>query len=586
MRIEVSRDHFTAYLHVQKTVKEGQLDLEDIRSELLSKGITYGIKDTERLDVFLENMELYDHTLIVAAGQPFTQGRDAEIQFTFETDERVALEEDLRSSNTVDFRKVGRIASVRKGDVIAKKAPAEQGKEGITVYGQKLPGEWGTDVTLQAGENVSMGANGLDYIADISGAPILARGKLRVDPVQIIEGDVDYESGDIEFHGTVAVKGSVMDGFTVRASGDIIVDNTVQAATVESGGDVIVRRGILTRAKTAVHAEGNVYARFIENSIVEAEGDVVVENAILNSEVRSNGSVVALAGEGSMIGGQVLAYDHVVAKKIGSSAHVKTYIQTGYRYDVQKQYLDALAKLKSVQKQMADVKKNYDYVSGTSGDFDKLGELRGKAMNLLKLQKQMQEDITEINNGRVFNQFTAIEVQDHLFQGAEILIGDVRYRYRKEAGFAAIKWDADSRSIYLTTFDETGRGRRTTPNQRARTVLIIDDSKAVRKTLRMILERMDLRVIDEAEDGREGVEKYREHRPTLVTCDIAMVNMDGIEALKGIREINNRAKVIMISSNRDKKRVLDCVMAGAKDYVLKPFVPKRVMTVVRTVMEG
>jgi two-component system chemotaxis response regulator CheY len=64
-----------------------------------------------------------------------------------------------------------------------------------------------------------------------------------------------------------------------------------------------------------------------------------------------------------------------------------------------------------------------------------------------------------------------------------------------------------------------------------------------------------------------------------------MVNMNGIEALERIRDANPKAKIIMISSNSDKKKVLDCIMAGASDYILKPFEPKRVMTVVRSVLE-
>jgi uncharacterized protein (DUF342 family)/CheY-like chemotaxis protein len=586
LRIDVSRDHITAYLHVNNTVKSGDIDLGDIRGSLTAHRITYGIKDTEKLSVFLENMDLYDHTLIVASGKPFTVGDDARIEFLFEADARAALSDELTASlDSIDFRSVGRIASVKKGQVIARKIPATQGEEGITVYGQKLPGEWGMDITLQAGENVTVSQNGLDFMAAIDGAPIVSRGVLRVDPVTIIEGDVGHETGSISFAGTVAVRGSIQDGFTVQAAGDIIVDNTVQAATVEAGGDIVVRRGILTRGKTRIHAEGSVFARFIENSIVEAEGDIVVETAIMNSDTRCNGRVVALNGEGAVMGGQTLAFDCVLAKSIGSTANVKTYVQAGYRYDVQKQFLDAMAKLRSVQKQMAEVKKNYDFVSNTSGDFDKLGELRGQAMKLLKIQKQMQDDITEINNGRIFNQLASIDVENTLYPGATLLLGDARFTVSKETGFASIKWDTENRSLYMTTFDESGRGKHSRPGKRARTALVIDDSKSVRKTMALILEKMGLRVVAEAEDGAEGVAIFRETRPSLVTCDIAMVNMDGIEALRKIREISSRAKVIMVSSNRDKKKVLDCVMAGAEDYILKPFVPKKVMTVIRSVLE-
>ena len=99
-RIEVSRDHFTAYLHVNPTVRQGDLNSREIRLALASAGITHGVKDNERIETFLENLELYDHTLIVASGKPFTQGEDARVEFLFETDARLALEDDLRPADS------------------------------------------------------------------------------------------------------------------------------------------------------------------------------------------------------------------------------------------------------------------------------------------------------------------------------------------------------------------------------------------------------------------------------------------------------------------------------------------------------
>ena len=92
-------------------------------------------------------MDLYDYTLVISSGKPFTQGRDAAIAFNFDLDSRTTLVPELSETDKVDFKNIGVIASVKKGEVIAKKIPAEQGVEGITVHGQNLPGEWGMDIT-------------------------------------------------------------------------------------------------------------------------------------------------------------------------------------------------------------------------------------------------------------------------------------------------------------------------------------------------------------------------------------------------------------------------------------------------------
>jgi len=77
----VSRDHFTAYLHVSPNVKQGELNSREIRLALRHGRHHPRRQDNERIETFLENLELYDHTLIVASGKPFTQGEDARVEF-------------------------------------------------------------------------------------------------------------------------------------------------------------------------------------------------------------------------------------------------------------------------------------------------------------------------------------------------------------------------------------------------------------------------------------------------------------------------------------------------------------------------
>jgi len=584
LEIEVSRDHFTAYLHVKPGAAP---TIDDVMRLLEKEKIVYGIKDSDKIRLFLENTELYDNMLIIASGKPFTLGKDAQLKFNFETDSRSEAEEDPAGRHKIDFRNVGSIASVKKGQIIATKTPAVQGEGGVTVYGQQLPGEWGMDVTLKAGPNVTLSPNGLEYIAEVGGAPIISKGTIRIDPIYIVEGDIDYSSGNITFDGTVAIKGSVLDGFEVNASGDVIVENTIQSARVIAGGDVVVKRGILTRDKGLVSSEGNIYAKFIENSNVECEGNVIVETAILNSRVCANGRVIAMQNDGAIIGGRIIAFDRVICRNLGSPVHPTTIAQVGYRYEVQRKYLEGLARLHAVQKQIKEIQKNYEYVSkANSEDYDRLGKLRGDMLKLIKVQDQMKEDLTELNNGRIFNQFAMVEIEQNVYPGASILLGDIRHSVSKETKYASFKWDSEQKSVYLTSFDDSGQGMVKTSTARAKTVLIIDDSKAVRKTLRMILEKLGLRVVDEAEDGLIGVQKYKQLRPSLVTCDIMMVNMNGVETLKAIRAENPNARVVMISSIRDKAKILDCVMAGARDYILKPFVPSRVITVIKNVLEN
>lgn len=103
-------------------------------------------------------------------------------------------------------------------------------------------------------------------------------------------------------------------------------------------------------------------------------------------------------------------------------------------------------------------------------------------------------------------------------------------------------------------------------------VLIVDDSAFMRHVLKSILKRNGFQVIGEAENGAIGIRKFKELQPDIVTMDINMPEVDGIEALKEIRRIDSNSKVIMVSAIIGQESYeLQCVMLGAKSFIIKPF---------------
>lgn len=111
----------------------------------------------------------------------------------------------------------------------------------------------------------------------------------------------------------------------------------------------------------------------------------------------------------------------------------------------------------------------------------------------------------------------------------------------------------------------------------ANKIMIVDDAAFMRMMIKDILTKNGYEVVAEAADGAQAVEKYKEHQPDLVTMDITMPEMDGIAALKAIKEINPNAKVIMCSAMGQQAMVIDAIQAGAKDFIVKPFQADRVL---------
>ncbi|QSO49577.1 response regulator [Alicyclobacillus mengziensis] len=115
-------------------------------------------------------------------------------------------------------------------------------------------------------------------------------------------------------------------------------------------------------------------------------------------------------------------------------------------------------------------------------------------------------------------------------------------------------------------------------------VLVVDDAAFMRMMIKDILTKNGYDVVGEAVDGTQAVDKYQELHPDLVTMDITMPEMDGIEALKRIRSIDPNAKVVMCSAMGQQAMVIDAIQAGARDFVVKPFQADRVLESIRKVL--
>ncbi|HSH52926.1 MAG TPA: response regulator [Bacteroidales bacterium] len=115
----------------------------------------------------------------------------------------------------------------------------------------------------------------------------------------------------------------------------------------------------------------------------------------------------------------------------------------------------------------------------------------------------------------------------------------------------------------------------------ANRILVVDDAAFMRMMIKDILEKNGFEVVGEAENGAQAIEKYKELEPDLVTMDITMPEMDGITALKEIRQMDSEAKVIMCSAMGQQAMVIDAIQAGAKDFIVKPFQADRVLEAIK-----
>ncbi len=117
-------------------------------------------------------------------------------------------------------------------------------------------------------------------------------------------------------------------------------------------------------------------------------------------------------------------------------------------------------------------------------------------------------------------------------------------------------------------------------------IMVVDDAAFMRMMLSNMLSKMGHEVVAEADNGRTAIDMYQKHKPDIVTMDITMPHMNGIEAVKGIVSSDPEAKIVMVSAMGQKEMVIEAIKAGAKDFIVKPFKEDSVWAALERVLKG
>ncbi|MDA3957841.1 FapA family protein [Oceanispirochaeta sp.] len=328
--INVSEDEMQAFIEVLEPGPGGSdLTSSDITSFLRNNNVVFGVM--EEALIGFEDHPVYNRPYLIAKGEPPVNGRNASISYLFEQDQsQIKLKH--KRDGSVDFKELNLIQNVVKGQPLARKIPPEAGKDGRTVYGKYIPAKDGSDIQIGLGKNVSITDNGKTVIATSSGQVLLLKGKVTVETVLVIPGDVNASTGNVSGLGTVVIKGNVEDGYQVSAQGNIEVNGFVGKSNLLAGGDLVVKRGINGGEGDfgKITAGKSVWSSFINNASVEAGENVIVSDGIVNAHVNAAGRVLCKGKRARIVGGMLQASEEINAATLGSSGGAETILKVGY----------------------------------------------------------------------------------------------------------------------------------------------------------------------------------------------------------------------------------------------------------------
>lgn len=396
---------------------------ELILAALAQKGITYGISDAKIIS--LATNPIYNLEIEVAAGKPSVPGVDGRLEYHVSRDARLKPKE--RADGTVDYRDLGIIQQVEENQLLVERVPPTAGVEGYDVLGAVLAPRAGREIALPAGKNTYVSDDGLKLLSDRAGHVEFVGGKVAIQDTYTVAADVGTATGNINFNGSINIRGTVLAGFTVQATGNVTIRGGCEAATIIAGGSVTIGEGI---NGGYIITDGDLKSKYLQNCRVEAGGSIYTD-AIISCDVLCGDSIIVNGSRGSLKGGSCSATNLIECANIGSTnTHMPTRLEVGLDAKLQSRITDTPKEYEQNARNIARLTHMIDSFS----QLEQAGRLDEERLQILKnmrytldIEQQkhidLQREMNEIGEKAKTLGFGTIVAKIGIAPGVRVIIG-------------------------------------------------------------------------------------------------------------------------------------------------------------------
>ena len=432
-RVEISPDGMKASIRITPPQRRGRhLELSDIISILKSHGIVLGFKEDKiRKMLFID---LYLKDTVAAEGVSPRHGLDSRIDYKINIKKgAIHLRED--SSGKVDFKNLNLVENVVSGQVLSEKLPAEKGKNGHNLFNHVVEARSGRDTDMSYGKGTLLSNDGKYLMAETNGQVVISRGKISVEPIHRVLGDVGPKTGNILFLGSVVVYGSVLDNYEIKAVGNVEISGGVQKASVEAEGEILIHSGI--QGGMIESSSGSVIAKFIQNAKISAFGDVAAGEGIIHSTVSAGGSVFCGGRRAQIVGGVIRVAKELRARVVGSQAYTSTEISAGTDPKIIIQCEDIQKHLRDIANKISQTEKTVSTLTARRGGAvrkfsteqeNMLQKAKESLVQLTEKQKELKEELAIFKEEIDMNKANGkIHVEKQLYPGVFVTIQGARH---------------------------------------------------------------------------------------------------------------------------------------------------------------
>ncbi len=430
------------YMHASVIITEPRyggypVSYEQLCKEIALKGVRYNI-DEKAVREIIEK-KIYDRSTIIAKGDMPVDGTNGTIAYRFEQTETPDLEED--EFGNVDFRNLGLIKNIEEGTVIADIYPETPGTPGTDVRGKRVAQYEGKPANFIVGQGVVLSEDGKMLYAKISGNLRWNKNHFVVDKEVVIGGDIDASVGNVDFIGSVTVKGDVKEGYFIKSGGSINVKGTVTGANITAIGDVTIGNGAVRS-----EVEGlNITANFFEGTKLTAHANLTA-HSFVSCDVYCVGALTAKGGRGAIVGGKVTCLSNIEANVVGSESFTHTSIVLGNaavlveeRIELVKKEEDLIVQLDQLGK-ICDMLQLQKKEAPLSEEREEMltASIRGKFIHRGEIKK-IRQRIREIEDELTSTNDLAVIVRKGIYPGVTVRIAYTQYSVDQIYGKCAVR---------------------------------------------------------------------------------------------------------------------------------------------------
>jgi uncharacterized protein (DUF342 family) len=275
-------------------------------------------------------------------------GADGWYEFFFDTN--VKSNPVLMEDGSVDYQNAKWFELVKKGQTVAVYHEAQEGTPGYTIMGESLATKKGKEKPILTGSGFQILEDKKTYIATENGKIELKDNRLVISSLLVLD-DVTSATGNVDFDGSIYVRGNVGQGVSIHATRDVLVDGYTESSVIEAGGDIILKKGNNASGRGFLRANGDVMGMFFESARVWAGGKVSA-NYCLRSEIHAGTRIEISGRNGVLAGGLAQAQNLIQATNIGNEASLATRLVLGNKDKNVQMQVDLQGREKKVSQEL------------------------------------------------------------------------------------------------------------------------------------------------------------------------------------------------------------------------------------------